>query len=544
MTEPEDDVPQARVRAHRWFSWVWAVPILAAAIVGWLAVRSLVFRGPEITIAFKVAEGLQARQSTIQHRGVTVGTVERLELTPDMSEVIVHARMARYTTSALNENTRFYVVTPHVGVEGISGLSTLVSGAYIEMYPAQGAMAQREFVGLNEAPVMQPDTPGRAFNITTADLGSLTRGSPISYHGVIVGEVEGYTLAADGQQVNVTAFVRAPHDQLVHPETRFWNAGGVDVSLGAQGVRIRANSWQQLLSGGIAFETPTPALTGAISEPGATFSLYDNRQAALRDPRGEQLLYVADFSANLRGVDAGTAVELEGMEVGEVRDAHLRYDEKHHTLTTLLTIAINPDRIEIINMPRAPNAAGSRTDTQTAQQWIETLVAQGLRAQVTTASFLTGFKIVSLDMVKGAPPARIRHDGQYLQLPTTSSGDIADILQSLHSVLKNVDTATSGPELGHAIKSLDATLTHLDQLTGDLEPDLKSLVKSLRDTADAAQSTLNSVNGLVGKGGDGGPDVSQLMQQLTEAARSVRGLADYLDRHPEALLRGRRGDKE
>jgi paraquat-inducible protein B len=541
VNEPfDDDVPEARVRKHRWFAWVWVVPITAAIIVIWLAVRSFAVRGPEITIAFKVAEGLEPRQSTIQHRGVTVGTVERLELVPDMSKVVVHARMTRGAAAWLTENTRFYIVAPHVGVEGISGLSTLVSGAYIEMSPAKGTKEQREFVGLDDAPVLDPSVAGRTFTMTTPDLGSLTRGSPISYHGVSVGEVEDYAIAPDGQQINVRAFIRAPHDRLVHPDTRFWNSGGVDVAIGAQGVRIRANSWQQLLSGGIAFETPPASLKTPPSEDGATFPLYDNRRAALRDPRSGQVVYVADFGGNLRGVDAGTPVELEGVEIGQVRDSQLRYDERTRSLTTFVTLEIDPDRIQIMNLPRPANAGAN----EAAQQWIERLVADGLRAQVTTANLITGLKIVALDMVKGAKPARVEHVGEYLQLPTAPSGDIDDILQTLRSVLKNVDNATSGPELQHAIKSLDATLTHLEKLTSDVQPDVKELIKSLRETSDAAQNALNSVHGLVGQNGAEGPDLSQLMQQLTEAARSVRGLADYLDRHPEALLRGRREGKE
>jgi paraquat-inducible protein B len=536
----DDDVPEARVRAHRWFAWVWAVPIVAAIIVVWLAVRTIAIRGPAIEIAFRDAEGLQARQTSIRHRGVTVGTVERLELAPEMSRVIVHARMTRAVKFALNENTRFYVVSPRVSVEGISGLSTLVSGPYIEMYPGKGKREQREFVGLDEAPVLEPNTPGRAFTMTSADLGSLTRGSPVSYRGVSVGEVAGYSISPDGQTVNVTAFIRAPYDQFVHPETRFWNAGGVDVSAGAQGVRIRANSWQQLLSGGIAFETPASALAGQASPAGSTFALYDNRREAMRDPRTEQILYVADFSGNLRGVSDGTAVELEGMEIGTVREARLSYDARRRALMTLVTIAIDPARVERLNQPRPVDGAPSRS----AQEWIETLVADGLRAQVTTSNLLTGFKVISLDMVKGAPAARVQRVGEYVQLPTMPSQDVGDILQSLRRVLNNLDSATGGPELGHAIKALDNTLTHLDQLTSDVEPDLKSLVKSLRETSDAAQGALNSVQDLMGRGPSAGPDVSQLMKQLTEAARSVRGLADYLDRHPEALLRGRRGEQE
>jgi paraquat-inducible protein B len=407
------------------------------------------------------------------------------------------------------------------------------------MSPSRGTKRTRAFTGLDAAPVVDPDTPGRRFTITADDLGSLTRGSPITYHGVTVGEVERYAIGSDGR-VTLTLFVEAPHDQLVHPETHFWNAGGVDVTVGARGVRIRASSWQQVISGGIAFETPDSARATAPAAAGATFQLYDSERAARRDPTREQIVYLADFDSNLRGVDVGTAVELKGMEIGEVRAVRLSYDERRHALTTLVTLAVDPERVQILNMPRA---AGASAD-QSVQQEIETLVANGLRAQVMTANFLTGFQIISLEMQKSAPPARIRRVGEYAQIPTSASGDIAETLDSLRSVLKNIDNATSGPELGHAIRSLDSTLTHLDQLTSDVQPDLKELIRSLRETSTAAQSTLESVRGAIGGNNQPGPDLQELMQQLTDAARSVRGLADYLDRHPEALLRGRRGDKQ
>src|SRR6185437_7112588 len=225
MTEPSEREDEARVRPRRWLVWVWVVPIVAAGLVVWLAWRSLADRGPMITIAFKDAEGLQAGQTKIQHRDVDVGTVQEVELTPDMSRVIVHARMTRQAAEYLNENTRFYIVAPHVGVGGISGLSTIVSGSYIEMYPGKDGEEQLHFVALDEPPILPPDTQGRSFTLQAPDLGSLTRGSPISYSGVSVGEVEGYTLAPDGTQVTVAAFIRAPWDKLVHPQTRFWNAG-------------------------------------------------------------------------------------------------------------------------------------------------------------------------------------------------------------------------------------------------------------------------------------------------------------------------------
>jgi paraquat-inducible protein B len=547
MTEtPEDnrppdegvDEPRARVRVQR-FSWVWLFPIGAAAIVAWLAWRNLADRGPAITISFRNVDGLQAGQTKIQHRNVDLGTVESLELTPDMSRVIVHARMTRQATGHLTPNTRFAIIAPHVGVGGISGLSTLVSGSYIEMYPGKPSdESKRDFTGLDEPPALAPDTKGRTFTLLANDLGSLTRGSPISYNGINVGEVEDYQMRQNNRGVSVTAFVRSPYEVLVHPETRFWNAGGVDLTLGSQGLRIRANSWEQLLSGGIAFATPTEVLDKPPSSADAIFGLYDNRRAADRAPQGQTLTYVADFLGNQRGLDVGTAVELQGIEVGEVTETHLAYDDRKHTLVTRATFYVDPERVEILNLPRAADS----NQHDSVQVWIEKLVADGMRAQVSSASLLTGTKLVSLEMMSNAPKARIEHEGETVKLPTSTSGDFAAILQDLQSVLKNIDRATSGPQLSHALQSLDDTLTQLNKVTHDLEPDIQSLVKSLRDTADSAQSTLNTIQGLAGNTAPTGTDLPRMMRELTEAARSVRGLTDYLDRHPEALLRGRKGD--
>jgi paraquat-inducible protein B len=541
MTETPEDVepePSARVRAQR-FSWVWLFPIGAAAIVLWLAWRNLADRGPAITISFRNVDGLEAGQTKIQHRNVDLGTVESLELTPDMSRVIVHARMTRQASGHLTPNTRFAIIAPHVGVGGISGLSTLVSGSYIEMYPGKPSdESKRDFVGLDEPPALSPETKGHSFTLLTNDLGSLTRGSPISFNGINVGEVEDYQLRPNNKGVTVIAFVRSPYEELVHPETRFWNAGGVDLTLGSQGLRIRANSWEQLLSGGIAFATPTEVLQKPSSPSGAVFGLYDNRRAADRAPQGQTLNYVADFLGNQRGLDTGTAVELQGIEVGEVTEAHLAYDEKRHTLVTRATFYVDPERVEILNMPRGADA----NQHDAVEKWIETLVGDGMRAQVSSASFLTGTKLVGLEMVANAPKAHLEHEGDAVMIPTSTAGDFTAVLQDLQSVLKNIDRATSGPQLGHALQSLDDTLTRLDKVTHDIEPDIKSLVKSLRNTADSAQATLNTIQGLAGNTAPSGTDLPRMMRELTEAARSVRGLADYLDRHPEALIRGRKGD--
>jgi paraquat-inducible protein B len=540
MSDVEEAPPHARLRPRRWFSWVWIVPAVAAAIVIGLAVRALADRGPLITIAFSDVEGLQAGDTKIRHKDVDLGTVESLYLTPDMSHVIVRARMRREATSHLTAATRFWIVRPRVGFGGISGLSTLVSGSYIEMYPGEGAPA-RSFKGLDEPPAIIPDTPGRSFTLRAGDLGSLVSGSQVSYRGVPVGEVEGFALDRLHHQIEIYAFIRSPYEGLVHPETRFWNSGGVDVSIGVQGLRFRASSWQQLVSGGISFDTPDPVLAKAASDAGSVFRLYDNETDAEQDPRGPTLVYRVDFTGTAAGaVGPGTTVQLLGAGIGQVTESHLQYDDATESMRTRVTLQLDPSRIELVH----PRSAANAEPVAAFGARLEKLVEHGLRAQVTTANFLTGIKVISLDLVRDAPPARIEQvDGQ-AQLPTGSSADIADILASVKSIVHHVDTVTAGPELAHALKELDRTLTNLDHVTADLEPQIKPLLDSLRETSEATQRTLEAASHMLGSAAAAGADLPRLIRELTDAARSIRALTDYLDQHPDALLRGRKADNK
>ena len=537
--------PSARLRPRSWFSWVWIVPAVAAAIVIGLAVRALVDRGPLITISFTDAEGLQAGETRIRHKDVDLGTVESVFLTRDMSHVVVQARMQRAAASHLTAATRFWIVRPRLGFGGVSGLSTLVSGSYIEMYPGEGE-PERNFVGLDEPPAIIPDTPGRSFTLHAGDLGSLVSGSQIAYRGVPVGEVEGYALDRQHHQIEIYAFIRSPYENLVHPETRFWNSGGVDVSVGVTGLRFRASSWQQLVSGGISFDTPDATLAHPPSDAGSVFRLYDNADDAQQDPRGPTLVYRVNFTGTAAGaVGPGTTVQMLGSAIGQVTSAHLQYDDTAQRMLTSVTLQIDPSRIEIVHR-RAEAGSGAGAGAGAADDpaegfraRLEKLVAHGLRAHVTTANFLTGIKVIALDLVPDAPPAHIEQVDGYAQLPSGGSTDIADILASVKNVLHHIDALTTGPALAHAIGELDRTLGNLDRISAEVEPQIKPLLDSLRATSDAAQQTLQEAHHMLGSGAAGDSDLPRLIRELTEASRSIRDLTDYLDQHPEALLRGR-----
>ncbi|HTX24455.1 MAG TPA: MlaD family protein [Steroidobacteraceae bacterium] len=526
---------RAVLRPRSWLSWVWLVPVFAASVVLWLAWRALAARGPEITIAFNDAGALQPGQTSIRYKGVDVGQVERVELTPNVSRVLVHARMSRAIEPYLAAGARFWIVQPRVGAQGISGLATLVSGAYIEMYPGRGA-AERHFTGLEEPPVLQPNSRGTSLTLLSPNAGQLIPGAPITYRGIDVGEIQGYELARSRTQVEIYAFVRAPYDRLVHPQTRFWNAAGIDLTAGAQGLSLRVSSWEQLLAGGVAFDTPDWALDSTPSGAGSTFQLYDSRGEALLAPRGTPLVYRLEFAGNARGVQKGTPVELEGFAVGEVTAARLTYDPTRKSLATVAQIAIDAATIDVQGVPDGPDAQ----HTAAVSAGLANLIERGLRAQLVSSSLLTGQKMIALEVLPGAAPSRVQHVAGLTELPTAPAANVDAILQSVQDTVERIDRATAGPKLNHALDQLDSTLTGLNQLTAQLRPETQALVASLRATSEAAQRTAQAAGAVLGASGTQGADLPHLMQQLSDAARSIRALADYLDRHPEALLRGRR----
>jgi paraquat-inducible protein B len=229
---------------------------------------------------------------------------------------------------------------------------------------------------------------------------------------------------------------------------------------------------------------------------------------------------------------------MQGVEVGQVISAQLQYDDVSGLPQLLTTLQIDPSRIQVVHPQRDSNA--SATDALRAR--IARLVQHGLRAELTTASFITGNKVVSLDLVKDAPAAKIELVDGLPQLPSVNGSDLTQILADVKSVLHHIDAAAEGPELGHAIKELDRTLTNLDQLTHDVQPQIQPLLQSLRDTAEATQRTLQSADRMLGGRASSNGDLSHLLRELTDAARSLRALTDYLDRHPESLIRGRQGD--
>jgi paraquat-inducible protein B len=266
------DLPKAWVGMRRRFPFIWIVPLVAAMVAAWLVFDRVRREGPLVTIVFADGRGVSAGQTVLKYRGVPVGTVKAAHLSADAKRVVVKARLDRSATTLARQGSIFWIVRPEVGAGGIGGLETIVSGPYIQVQPGQGG-EQTEFIGAEDAPVLKPEQGGLEILLLTPHKSSLTEESPVYYRGMEVGTLRYFELNKDGSAVIVHALVENRFAALVRTNTKFWNAGGINVSLKLFGINMSAESVKSLVIGGVEFATPEPP--GPPCPSNNTFVLYD-----------------------------------------------------------------------------------------------------------------------------------------------------------------------------------------------------------------------------------------------------------------------------
>jgi paraquat-inducible protein B len=545
-----DTLPSAVVAHKSRFSIVWLVPIVAALIGAWLVYRALTESGPTITIDFDTGAGLVAGKTKIRFKDVEVGHVNSVELKKDLSGVRVTAEMSPNAKGYLTDQTRFWVVRARLAAGEVSGLGTLLSGAYIGMDPSTDGEKAREFIGLKKAPVIEADTPGKQFSLRADTLGSIDIGAPIYFRQIRVGRVLNYEMNAAGT-IEAEIFVEAPHDARVKTTTRFWNAGGIDVTLNADGLQVDSESLVTMLVGGIAFETPPGLADAGEASAGTTFHLYENRRASESPVYDLKRYMEVIFNNSIRGLSVGAPVEMLGFELGSVVDIkpqELLSDTQELLSDTGVSVRVLLE----IEPERYPDLMADTN--QQARANLDRMVANGLRAKLATGSLITGQKMIALDFFPKAPEASIDYSGEYPVIPTMP-GSIAEIAESFASIaqqLDNVPFEQLGTDLGrtasglaelvnssevkNALRDLSASLEQLRAMSSDLN---ETVSPALTNVMAEAEQTLASVRTMVDTNSAARNEVRRLLIELTETAQAIRMIADYLERHPEALIRGK-----
>jgi len=525
-----DPIPQAveRKAARRSLQLVWLVPVTGLLIGGWLAMKAIWDRGPTMTIQFQNGEGIEANKTRIKHKAVDIGIVRAVTLSPDRKAVMVTAEMDRSLSDGfLIEDTKFWVVRPRIAGGQVSGLGTLLAGSYIGSDPGTKAdKPQKNFVGLELPPPVTSDMAGTAFKLRVGDLGSLDIGSPVYFRGAMAGRAVSTEVAKDGKSVVVGVFVDAPYDRFVTEETRFWNASGFDLSVDASGVKVHTQSLLTLVLGGVAFETPPEGAAAPLARGDSEFPLAGNRTDALRPRESIIEPYRLVFDQSVRGLAVGAPVDFRGIVVGEVRAITLVHDEERRKYGTALDIHFWPRRMRV---------EGRDPPVKRMERW----VSRGFRGQLRSANLLTGQMYVAVDFFPKVAPAKYDGSKSPPEIPTIPGAlsELQDSIGNIVQTLEKVPFDKLAADMRTALQTLDVTMKRADKLMGQLStevaPELRKTLEQARKTFSSAEQMLSSDSPVQG-------DLRETLLEVTKAAEQVRSLTDYLERHPESLIRGKR----
>jgi paraquat-inducible protein B len=521
------DLPSVLARAkRRWAPQIiWIIPIVAIVVGLGLAYKAVVDHGPTITVAFKSGDGLIAGKTFVKYKEVNIGLVKTVILSEDHQQVIATIKLDKDAADFAREDTRFWIVRPRITASGVSGLSTLLDGPFIAADLGQSTSKVDSFVALEVPPIMTGGNPGREFILRAPTLGSHGIGTPIYFRRLNVGQVVAYDLDKDGKNISIKIFIDAPYDQYVTNNTRFWNASGIDVSIGATGIQLQTESLVAVVAGGIAFEAPqspednTDRISDQPSKADASdpsranstlserakadtvFTLFPTRVMAMKQPDTRIQRFVLNFKQSVRGLSVGAPVEFRGVNVGEVVSIETAMDPQTYEVIQPVEIFLYPDRLKIRSLKNGALLAPPVNEVER----LRALIKKGFRAQMRTASYLTGQQYIAIDFFSDAPKFTFVASKYPPELPVVPSA-LEDAEKTVANVLKNTD---------RLVRKLDT----------ELVPELSQTLKNL-NAVTASDSPLQT-------------DMRDSLREISKAASSMKTLTDMLDQQPQSLIFGK-----
>jgi paraquat-inducible protein B len=540
---PTDDLPHALPDPPRRkrLPFVWILPVLVVAVTGFVVIEQKLAEGPSIDINFLTADGIEANKTKIRYKDVDIGDVTDIHVSKDRKKVVVTARIHRDAGDYLVDDTRFWTVRPRFAGGSVSGLGTLVSGVYISVDVGRSNVKRDTFEGLEVPPIVTSDLPGREFVLHADDIGSLMVGSTVYYRHIAAGQVVAYALDPGGASVTIKVFIYKPYDTFVTTATRFWQASGIDMSIDSEGVKLQTESLTSILEGGVAFQSLSNAAPAPAVRADTPFPLYTDRERAMRQPDTEVRTFILYFKGSLRGLSVGAPVDLRGITIGEVKSLGVEYERDPGSLRFPVEVDIFPQRIRGRNRHSDHPLGMDDTSEVAGRELLDSLVAHGMRAELKTGSLLTGQKYVALDFHTEVPPDHVGWDARPPVFPTTTGGldEIQDSVGSIAKKLDKVPFDQMSARLMTTMANLDETLKKADSLVGHFDG---TIAPQISATLAEAQGAMKNAKEALGEDSPLQTDLGATLLELSRAAKSVSALVDYLERHPEALLRGKPGD--
>ena len=528
------DPVRAERRPQRSLSPIWIVPLVALLIGAWMIYDNLSKLGPSITLIMDNAEGIEAGKTLIKTRNVEVGRVEKVSLSDDLSHAEITARMSPQAESMLSEDTRFWVVKPRIGREGVSGLGTVLSGAYIQLLPGSSGVSKKTFDVLEQPPVAPPDAPGLRINLISQVGNAISTGDPVTYQGYTVGRVEDSHFDPEKREMRHRLYIQSPYEVLVTNTTRFWTASGLDVRLDSEGFRVNVASFESLIGGGITFGVPENASIGRQAKEGANYVLFSDEDSAKEGRYGQYLEYVMLVDDTVRGLSPGAPVEYRGVRIGTVVSVPWNFTAPQPDSLSRFAIPVLI-RIE----PQRFDDTEQDVNTEQWQRRLERMFDHGLRASLKAGNLLTGALFVDLNFYKDAVPFQRMTFVEKQVFPTTSGG-FAQIEQKVSNLLDKLNNLQIEPVLDTLNQTLASTQQTMDKVNGiaasvdalladpatsQLPENVNTTMRQLRDTLQGFAPDSQGYN-----------ELTQTLSRLEKLMRDLQPVVRTLNDQPNALI--------
>ena len=563
MSTPEDQTsaPETGRRRTIWPNLVWGIPLAALVIVGYLGVRALLNRGEVVTVTFTRAAGAKAGVTKVLYQGVEAGQLTKIEPNADGRRLDFHLRLVPAAKSGLNTNARFWLIGANPNFSDLSSLEAVVSGIAIGYAPGEGGEPEDQFEGLDQAPLILPGDKGTRYLLGAHALNSIHEGSILLFHGQAIGKVVAIRFNPD-KGFRLQAFINQPYDSLIRRGARFWKISPLRLSFAGGGITANLAPLSTLLAGGIDLEVDTTKANDPRSPADTEFPLYSSHNAARQGLSGPTVRYEFAFDGAAGVLDETSAVTLLGYQIGEVESTRLAYNERTGAPYGIATAVLYPQQMHV------NPGAGARS---TPDDWraptdaaLTRLIHLGYRARLQQSPPVLGDQSIALVRTAGASPAQLLTDGDIPRFPSAPGSSnldditakaavflnkldavpLEDIGANLNRIIGNLDRLTSSSELKDSLTHLHSTLTSIDKLLQDVQPQIGPLIGKLNDAVAELSGTASALRQIAESGGPNeDASLPEAIRQFTEAARSIKTLTDYLDRHPEALIRGKRPEK-
>lgn len=456
--------PAHVTHTRRWNS-VWLVPLVAFGIGIWMVYAHYTSQGPVISIRFATAEGIEPDKTKVRAKNVEIGEVMSVQLAEDARSVLLSVRVHKESEHLLHEDSTFWVVRPRIRPGGVSGLDTLLSGAYIEMEPGKSKDLSERFEGLDSPPETSSEVEGMRLTLENDTNKALQAGAPILFGGMPAGRVEDVRFNVARRLTSYTVFIDAPYDQLVTDNTRFWFNSGLAAEVSAEGLRLELGTLETIVTGGLSFGVPEGQPLGVrVTSPDHHFKVYPNADTSNERKYTHSLSYIIMANKSVRGLQAGAPVEYRGVKIGEV----LRTDIDYSTENVHL---LEPDsRIPILIKvePARLGYADSSEEAKQAADRLDELIKQGLHGEIKTTNFLTGAQLIDLHYMDRRGGTRETFAG-FTVIPT-AEGQVDQLLVLLEKTARNINDLPLEDVTDKALATLDETLSTLDsyqQLAAD-----------------------------------------------------------------------------